>query len=213
MHVLTAAQVGDFLKAARDDRLEALYVVAVSTGLRWGELTGLTWTDLDLQAGVARIQRQMTEGNGHPALAELKTARSRRQIHLPTRAIVALRQHRQRQFAELGRQELVFTDTRGGPLRASNVLRQSFIPLLERAGLAKREKDAEGREHVIRAHRFHDLRHTAATLLLQQNVNPKIVSEILGHSQIALTLDTYSHVLPSMQQDAAAKMDALLGEG
>jgi integrase len=91
---------------------------------------------------------------------------------------------------------LVFCDTHGGPLRKSNLLRRSFLPLLKRAGLS--------------AMRFHDLRHTAATLLLAQGVHPKIVQERLGHSQISLTLDTYSHVLPGMGRGAACKLDELL---
>jgi integrase len=101
-------------------------------------------------------------------------------------------------LAERDLQELVFGDTRGGPVRKSNLVRRSFLPLLKRAGLPRI--------------RFHDLRHTAATLLLLAGVHPKVVQERLGHSQIAITLDTYSHVLPSMGRDAAKKLDALLGE-
>ncbi len=92
----------------------------------------------------------------------------------------------------------VFNDTRGGPLRKSNLLRRSFAPLTKQAGLP--------------AIRFHDLRHTTATLLLTQGVHPKIVQERLGHSQISLTLDTYSHVLPGMGREAAAKLDTLLAQ-
>jgi len=90
----------------------------------------------------------------------------------------------------------VFCDRTGGPIRKSNLTRRSFKPLLETAGLPNI--------------RFHDLRHTAATLMLGEGINPKIVQECLGHSQITLTLDTYSHVLPSMQKEAAAKMNRVL---
>ncbi len=91
---------------------------------------------------------------------------------------------------------LVFCDTQGGPLRKSNLIRSSFHPLLKKAELPRI--------------RFHDLRHTAATLLLAQGVHPKVVQEQLGHSQIGQTLDTYSHVLPSMQKEAAEKMEEML---
>ena len=92
---------------------------------------------------------------------------------------------------------LVFTDTKGGPIRKTNLLRRSFRPLLERAGLPRI--------------RFHDLRHTSATLLLAEGVHPKVVQERLGHSNISLTLDTYSHAVPTMQRDAADRMDDLIG--
>lgn len=130
-------------------------------------------------------------------LDEPKTAKARRQIELPAVAVLALREHRKRQLAE-GHWRTdghVFTDTQGGPIRKSGLRRRSFEPLLKKAGLPRI--------------RFHDLRHTAATLALGEGVHPKIVQEMLGHSQIAITLDTYSHVLPSMQKEAAAKMDAL----
>ncbi len=117
-------------------------------------------------------------------------------MDLPAIAVVALRNHRERMATEGHPDGLVFCDTQGGPLRKSNLLRRSFLPLLKRAGLP-----------VIR---FHDLRHTAATLLLAQGVHPKIVQERLGHSQISITLDTYSHVLPGMGREAASKLDAIL---
>ena len=111
-------------------------------------------------------------------------------------AVVALRDHRERMATECHLEGLVFCDTEGGPLRKSNLVRRSLQPLLQRAGLP-----------IIR---FHDLRHTAATLLLAQGVHPKIVQERLGHSQISLTLDTYSHILPGMGREAASKIDQLL---
>ena len=94
-------------------------------------------------------------------------------------------------------QDLVFCNTIGRPVEAQNLVRRSFKPLLERAGLP--------------SIRFHDLRHTSATLLLGQNVHPKVVQERLGHSQVSVTMDTYSHVMPSMQRDAADKLDAMFG--
>jgi integrase len=131
-------------------------------------------------------------------LAEPKTATSRRRIDLPKIAVAALRRHRRRMLAAGHLGGHVFCDTDGGPIRKSNLIRRSFKPLLVEANLPDI--------------RFHDLRHTAATLLLAQNVHPKVVQERLGHAQIHITLDTYSHVLPSMQKDATARLDRLLAK-
>ena len=135
--------------------------------------------------------------------AEQKTKQSRRKITLSQAAVAALRTHRARQHAErlaLGPawddQDLVFTNAIGGPLDGSHVLRRQLHPLLKHASLPQI--------------RFHDLRHTAATLLLGQDVHPKVVSEMLGHAGVAITMDLYSHVLPSMQQRAADAMDAVM---
>jgi integrase len=137
--------------------------------------------------------------------SEPKTAYSRRQIALPKTVVAALRRHHARQLEDrlLRGQawednDLVLANEVGRPFEARNVLRRSFWPLLTKAGLP----------HM----RFHDLRHTAATLLLGRGINPKIVSEMLGHANIHITLGLYSHVLPHMQQQAADAMDAALGE-
>jgi integrase len=194
--VLTPDQVAVLLAAARGDRLEALYVLAVSTGLRQGELLGLQWEDMGLEGGTVQVRRQLAENNGHPLLVEPKTAAARRRVDLPAVAVLALLDHRARMSTE-GRsvgEGFVFTDTAGGPIRKSNLIRRSFEPLLARAGLPRIK--------------FHALRHTAATLLLAEGVHPKIVQERLGHSRINLTLDVYSHLLPSMGKEAAARLDA-----
>jgi integrase len=124
-------------------------------------------------------------------------------VDLTQVAVAALRRHRTRQSEERLRvgaawekSDFVFTDEVGRPIDATKFLRNSFAPLLKRAGLPKM--------------RFHDLRHTAATLLLGRGIHPKIVSEMLGHSQIGITLDLYSHVTPTMQREAAAVMDAIV---
>ncbi len=194
---LDAAQVRALLETARGDRLEALAVLAVATGLRQGELLGLQWHDVDLAAGTLAVRRQLLGHNdGSFELGELKTPKSRRLVELPAVAVAALAAHRGRLATPPLPADLVFTDTRGGPLRRSNLLRRWFVPLLARAGLPRV--------------RFHDLRHTHATLLLTQGVNPKVVQERLGHSQISMTLDTYSHVVPSLQRDAARRLDEVL---
>lgn len=196
MQVLTIEEVGRFLKVAKADRLSALYVLAVATGLRQGELLGLQWQDVDLDAGTLAVRRQLSEDAGVLQFTEPKSDKGRRRVDLPAFAVKALRAHRKRMLKEGTPGPLVFCDTDGKPIRKSNLLRRSFFPLLTEAKVPRV--------------RFHDLRHTSATLLLTQGVHPKVVQERLGHSQISLTLDTYSHVLPSMQKDAAAKLDSLL---
>ncbi len=124
------------------------------------------------------------------------TAKGKRAVALPRSAMDAIDGHRKRMASEGHTSPLIFCDSDGGYIRKSNLLRRSFKPILKKAELPDI--------------RFHDLRHTSATLLLVQGVHPKVVQERLGHSQISLTLDTYSHVLPTMQQDAADRMDLLL---
>ncbi|MDE3096178.1 MAG: site-specific integrase, partial [Chloroflexota bacterium] len=186
------------------ERLGAVYVLALTTGARQGELLALRWRDVDLERGTMQVRTSLQWTKAGPVFSEPKTPRSRRLITLTARAVAALRQHRAAQAEErlrLGRawedHDLVFANEVGAPMSASNLLRRSYRRLLRDAGLP----------HM----RFHDLRHTAATLLLGQGVHPKIVSEMLGHSQVGITLDLYSHVTPTMQQQAAAAMDAALG--
>jgi len=193
------------LDAAACDRLEALYVLALTTGAREGELLALRWRDVHFDANALEIRGSLQRVPTGLIIAEPKTGKSRRRVGLTDTAITALRQHRARQAAERLRlgpawenvHDLVFTDETGRPIDATKFLRNSFAPLLRRAGLP--------------AMRFHDLRHTAATLLLGRGIHPKIVSEMLGHSQIAITLDLYSHVTPTMQLEATAAMESILG--
>jgi integrase len=187
---------------AAGDRLEALYVVAVTTGMRRGELQGLKWEDLDLEAGTLQVRRTLSEPKGGWIFEAPKSGKGRN-IRLTSTAISALRAHRKRQLEEKIRtgelwsdHGLVFPSSIGTPRSGGN-LNRSFKALLRRAGLP--------------AVRFHDLRHTCATLLLRQGVNPKYVQELLGHADISLTLNVYSHVLPDMGNAAASAMDAVLG--
>lgn len=183
---LAVDEVAKLLKAAEGDRFEAMYVLAVTAGMRLGELFGLQWPDVDLKGKAVMVQRALQELNGKLTLTEPKSARGRRRIDIPQMAVDALIRHRARLLAEgLAGAELVFCNTQGGPMRRSHFHDQQFKKLLKRAS--------------VRECRFHDLRHTSATLLLSQGVHPKVVQERLGHSQISVTLDTYSHVLPSMQ--------------
>ena len=203
IHPLTPEQVKTLLEAARGDRLEALYVLAVHTGLRQGELLGLRWEDVDLDEGTLHVRRTLTSAKGGPVLSAPKTKGSKRSVKLSESAIDALRSHLQRQLEEIDRvgslwreNGLIFASETGEPLDRRSVTNHRFKPLLKRAGLPQI--------------RFHDLRHTCATLLLGRNVNPKIVSEMLGHANIAITLDTYSHVLPNMQDHAVKAMEDAL---
>ncbi|HET8908271.1 MAG TPA: tyrosine-type recombinase/integrase [Ktedonobacterales bacterium] len=204
---LSEEQVQIFLKAIKGNRLEALYILALSTGMREGELLGLSWSDVDLEHGALQVSLSLQESDGpvRRVLGEPKTSYSRRRISLSKAAIWALCRHRERQeMARLrGREvadpkyDLVFPNLLGRPLHPSHLLRRQFRPLLQRAGLPPI--------------RFHDLRHTAATLLLGRGINPKIVSEMLGHANVRITLDIYSHVMPDMQQRAAQAMDDIFG--
>jgi integrase len=200
---LTPEQVKTLFEAAEGDRLEALYVLAVTTGLRQGELLGLKWDDVDMDAGTLSVRRTLTTAKGGPVLSTPKTKGSRRTVKLSQMALEALRNHLARQLEEIDsvgslwcENGLIFASEVGEPLGRQYVTARRFKPLLERAGLPE----------IL----FHDLRHTCATLLLSKNVNPKIVSEMLGHATIAITLDTYSHVLPTMQESAAKAMEEAL---
>jgi integrase len=206
---LSEAGVRTFLSAIRGDRLEALYILALSTGLREGELLGLSWSDVDLERGMLQVRQSLQESDGSKryVLDEPKTSHSRRRVALSKRAIDALDRHRECQAIERetcgqkwdGAYDLVFPNLVGRPIHPSHLRARQFPRVLERAGLP--------------SIRFHDLRHTAATLLLKQGVNPKIVSGMLGHANISITLDTYSHVIPDMQAPAVSAMNQLLGSG
>jgi integrase len=212
VQVWDRGQVLRFLDAARGDRLYALYVLALDTGMRQGELFALRWADFDFGAGAVLVQRSLEEINGRLRVKETKSARGRRRIDLSRFALAALHEHRKRMLADGHAEAPVFCDLEGGWLRKGNVLRRSYWKVIEAAN----RLDAEQAEKEQRAAkplpfiRFHDLRHTCATLLLLADENVKVVSERLGHASVQLTLDTYSHVLPSMQARAAAKMDGIL---
>jgi integrase len=205
MRILDGEQTRRLLRAAADgsDRLGALYVLAVTTGMRQGELLGLSWSHVDLKAGLVRVRRSLVLAKGGFSFAPPKTERSRRTIELRSEAVEALREHRKRQLEEIVRYEgvwkdqgLVFATTVGSPIRRQNLQRRSFKPLLERAGLPDI--------------RFHDLRHTFATLMLRSpTADINTVSKMLGHSSVKVTLDVYAHVMPGMQKQALKGLDSL----
>jgi integrase len=203
MHPLSPVQARTFLEAAREDRLEALYVVALHCGLRQGELFGLRWSDVDLEEGTLRVNRSLSRTKDGPVFTIPKTAKSRRTLRLTNGAVEVLKRHSERQAQEIVKmdtlyedQGLMFASEVGTPLNRHNVNSRSFKRLLVRAGLPNI--------------RFHDLRHTCATLLLGKGVHPKFVQELLGHATVAITLDTYSHVLPGMGDQTAAAIEDVL---
>jgi integrase len=197
MQVFDLDQVAAFLKEAAKDRLHALYVTALDTGMRPGELFALEWPDIDLEGGFLMVRRSLEEIDGRLRIKDVKTPKARRRIHMAPQTIAALHNHRKHMLAEGHLAGPVFCDTQGGHLRNANLRMNSFRPILKRAQLP--------------SIRLYDLRHTCATLLLLADESAKVVSERLGHSTITLTLDTYSHVLPTMQQRAAEKMGKILG--
>jgi integrase len=205
MQPLSTDQVRTFLDTVKGDRLEALYVLAVTSGLRQGELLALKWEDVDLEGTnpTLEVRRSLSETRGRRSFVTPKSGRGRH-LRLSRRAMSALRVHRKRQLEERVRKAglwedhgLIFPSEVGTPMSGRNLYR-AFKIRVKRASLPQ-------------TLRFHDLRHTCATLLLRQGINPKFVQELLGHADISLTLNTYSHVLPDMGDAAAGGMDAALG--
>jgi integrase len=191
-----------FLKAVEDDRLYALWAVAIGVGLRRGEALAFRWQDVDLEEGTLHVRQTVQRVAGKLQFSEPKTPGSRRQIPLPAVCVRALVEHRDRQLldkeaASIAWQdpELVFTTWVGTPLEPGNVNRH-FNELCVKAGL--------------RRIRIHDLRHTCASLLLAQGRGAAGGDGDVGHSQIGITMNLYSHVMPVVQRDAADRMNALL---
>jgi integrase len=202
LRALSPTEAQSLLSAVEGDRLEALYSVALAMGLRQGEVLGLRWEDVDLDGASLSVRQSLQRIGSAFEFVEPKTVRSRHTLALPSVAAAALRAHRTRQLEEglaagpmWQEQGLVFTRANGTPLLGSNVTRD-FQRMLERGGL--------------RRVRFHDMRHACASLLIARGVHPRVAMETLGHSQIGITMNLYSHVLPEAQRQAAAQIDAVL---
>lgn len=206
MHTWTASEVGAFLSFVAEDRLYAAYLLLVTTGLRRGELLGLRWKAVDLDAKRIAVHETIISINYKVAFSTPKTARGRRSVALDEMTAQVLREHRRRQVEErttLGMpwptaDDLLFSNLEGEPLQPSD-----FSDRFDR--LVKNSK--------LPRIRLHDLRHTHATLALQAGIAAKVVSERLGHSTVSMTLDTYSHVIPSLEEEAADKVAALVFGG
>ena len=196
---LTEEQAKAFLRVVRGNCMEALYVLAISVGLRQGELLGLKWEDVDLEGKVLQVKRNLSVTKQGVVFVPPKSAKGCRSVALGVPVIEALRRHKTTQetvkreignsWEDLG---LVFPNQTGKPMNPWIVTKR-FQKILKEISLPK-------------VH-FHDLRHTCATLLLTKGVHPKIVQEMLGHSTISITLDTYSHVLPNLQKEAVKSME------
>jgi integrase len=203
MQTWDTRQVAAVLTAAASDDLEALWRLALLTGMRRGELLGLRWADVDLDAGALAVRRTLSRGStSRLEVGEPKTGAGRRRVSLPASVVESLRCHRVRQLEQrlaVGPAyvdaDLVFATESGGVIHP-NTLSRRFGQLIEQAG--------------VPPIRFHDLRHTCATMLLAEGVHPKVVQERLGHATIAETLDRYSHVAEDMQRHAADRLDAAI---
>ncbi len=205
---LDAAQARAFLDAARGDRFEALYALCLTAGLRQGEALGLKWSDVDLDGGTLRVNRQLQrvrrdgDKSGKLEFSEPKNA-SRRTVGLSQRAVGALRSHRKRQLEEKLRagskwqdNGLVFTNSKGMPLEAQNVVNRSFKPLLKKAGLP--------------SIRFHDLRHSCLSLLASGGEPIRDLQALAGHATAAFTLQRYTHHYDSSARRTADAMGDIL---
>lgn len=195
-------QTVEFLSLAAGTKYWVAFEIAIYTGMRKGEILALRWRDVDLDNAVAHVTRSLTFVDGKPVFQAPKTERSRRAVALPHELVTSLKRHKAQQAAVRLQMRQAYVDhdlvvprLTGEPLHPKT-LDDTWYRLLKKSGLPKI--------------RFHDLRHTHASLLLQQGVHPKIVSERLGHSNVNITLDTYSHVLPGLQQEAASTFGAAL---
>jgi integrase len=203
MAILNESQVSQFLIAAMTHRWEGLFHLAIVTGARQMELLGLKWTDLDWLRQTLKVERQLVRPNGSGVqFSSPKTKFGKRSIALGSKTIDVLRKHYERQQVERiaagekwQEHGLIFTTSQGRPINPRNLLRD-FKTILRNAGLPDI--------------RFHDLRHTAASLMLNNNIPPIVVSRRLGHAKASITLDIYGHLIPSMQIEAAEKIDELI---
>jgi integrase len=203
---LSPVQVRVLLTAADGERNEAMYVVAVHTGLRQGELLGLIWTDVDLDTGKLSVRRSLKVMHHGLVFGPTKNKASRRSVPLNKSAVSALKAHRLRQNEERLRlgalwedHDLVFPNRVGKPINHSNLYHREFTVLLEKAELQDQ------------GFTFHSLRHTFATELFRRGKHPKIVQSLLGHSSITQTMDRYSHLLEDIGGDAVVGLDESFG--
>ena len=202
MRTWTKEQLKAFLESVKDDRLSPLWHTLAMTGMRRGEALGLRWSDVDLENARLSVRRALIPTNREVVVSEPKTAKGRRIIALDPVTVEVLKAQAARQLDEQSECDeawvdsgLVFTAVNGAALDPESVSRYWRQAL---------------RKAMLPTIRLHDLRHTHATLALQAGVHPKVVSERLGHATVSITLDTYSHAIPAMQESAAALIAGLV---
>jgi len=206
MRTLDPAEVNILLREADGSYYYPIIYTALSSGLRQAELLGLRWRDLDPDIGLSiSVSRVLYKRKGVSEFKEPKTSHSRRYVSMTPKLAAFLREYRQERKAiyreldkELTLDDLVFASVEGTPIDPG-VLSHSFARIVKKAGL----------ENV----RFHDLRHSFASLMLLRGAKPKVISEALGHSSVAFTLDVYSHIIEGMQSEAMALLDEVLPAG
>ena len=198
----TSEEIAKLIAQLESERLGPLYFTALSLGLRQGEVLGLSWKDLDLDKNTIKVSKSLQRVDRVLTLVEPKTEKSRRTLAIPDTLAKMLKRRRSTQFedrlaagAEWYDSGLVFTTQQGKPLDGLNVTR-NFKRVLKKADVPQR--------------RFHDLRHTAASVLVSRKVHPRAVMEMLGHAEIRTTMDIYSHISTEVRQDTADQMDAVL---
>jgi integrase len=213
MHTLTEDQVKAFLRAASGKRLYALFALALGSGMRQGELLGLDWSDIDFERGTVTVRRSLAQVKGQFILKEPKSKASRRTIKLPRFALDTLRDHRQAMVKEGNGSSPVFCTRTGHFIGKSNLIRQVFRPILKGANdeLTKAAEEKGDEAKPLPEIRFHDLRHTHASILLAHGESIKAVSHRLGHSSVELTLRVYVHLLPGFDDALVKRLDGLFG--
>lgn len=198
IEALTPDQANAILELVAGTRWEALFMLALSTGMRQGELFALAWDDIDFSRGVIAVRHSLEEVNSRLTIKEPKSDSGRRSIRLDPADISALKEHRQ-WLGTVAFGPWVFPDADGKLLRKSNFLRKVWEPIREALNL--------------KGVRFHDMRHSAASFMLRAGIHPKIAQTRLGHSTIKLTMDTYSHLMPDAQEEAAGAFHQSRGDG
>lgn len=204
MKVLSKEEVDKFLEAVIYNKMKALFTLLITTGMRPGEAFALKWSDVDFENNRITVNKSLSRPGGKWKLVEPKTPRGRRSLPVPNTVMGDLKEHKRNQASEklsakkniYADQDFVFATKTGEPYSDRNIISKYFKPLLKSAELPNI--------------RLYDLRHTCATMLLLAGENPKVVSERLGHADVALTLNTYSHVLPSMQENASKRLEDML---
>ena len=205
MRTLTPTELAVLLETAQDNQYYAVIYTAVNTGLRQAELLGLRWRDIDLDMLSISVSQVLLKRRGTCQFKEPKTSRSRRRVTMTPKLVCYLREYKAERdslYWHLGQpptlDSLIFSSTEGKPLDPS-ILSHAFHKIAESAGL----------QNV----RFHDLRHTFASLMLLKGAKPKVISEALGHASVAFTMDVYSHIMEGMQEDAMALLDEVMPVG